>query len=502
VLSRADYAWQDKADNVINDFNNQGAYGRANASVALAEPAQARELAPDLDARPASRALTAGTRRADGRTRVPRRALTCSGACGLVLLAAAALLGAQEPPSPAAPPAPAASEPAPAPGIGRWFNPATAPFIPIPEIDTDPQSGLTLGLIPTWLSTNDREEIERIIAPDIIHSQYFGWGSRMRIFDYPSEDTQWSVVGGLKERVEREFDGRFVADQTRTGPLSWSVETIYDRSGTPRFFGIGNETPFANQTNYLDSQSLLDVVVARNFTRSLQLSYRMRVRYVDVLPGVLRGLPSIGTLFPGLKGIGNEHELQHTLMLTRDTRDSVVIPHSGARYIVYSGFVSGAWGSSVSYTYYGAEARCYWPLASNVTLAWHAAARYMPSAGNAPFWALSSLGGESSVTDEREPLRDDGPDRYMDRNLFASGAELRTRIGDLKAFGTDVGLELAPFVDAGKVFATAGTSPLSQLHNAVGVGVRGVASPYIVGYVDFGYGNGHAAVFSGINYPF
>ena len=37
---RADYAWQDKIQfNVINDFNYQGAYGTANARVALASRA-------------------------------------------------------------------------------------------------------------------------------------------------------------------------------------------------------------------------------------------------------------------------------------------------------------------------------------------------------------------------------------------------------------------------------------------------------------------------------
>jgi iron complex outermembrane recepter protein len=43
---RADYAWQDKIQfNIINDFNNQGAYGTANARVALASHARSWELA-------------------------------------------------------------------------------------------------------------------------------------------------------------------------------------------------------------------------------------------------------------------------------------------------------------------------------------------------------------------------------------------------------------------------------------------------------------------------
>src|SRR5256885_10455254 len=153
---------------------------------------------------------------------------------------------------------------------------------------------------------------------------------------------------------------------------------------------------------YVDNQALVAASIGRNFTPALQLAYVVRARYVEVLPGVLRGLPSIGTLFAGLKGIGSEHELQHTAMLIYDTRDSLIIPHSGARYIIYDGFVSRAAGSSVSYSFFGAEARYYRAFGPDVTLAWHAAVRYMPSAGNAPLWALSSLGGDPRGAPERE----------------------------------------------------------------------------------------------------
>jgi hypothetical protein len=126
----------------------------------------------------------------------------------------------------------------------------------------------------------------------------------------------------------------------------------------------------------------------------------------------------------------------------------------------------------------------------------------MPSSAEAPFWALSSLGGDRSISDEREPLRSAGADRYIDRDLFASGAELRKRVAGFAAFGTNVALEVAPFVDAGRVFANLGSNPLRRLHTAAGLGVRGVASPYVVGYVDVGAGDGRPVVFSGINYPF
>jgi hypothetical protein len=44
--------------------------------------------------------------------------------------------------------------------------------------------------------------------------------------------------------------------------------------------------------------------------------------------------------------------------------------------------------------------------------------------------------------------------------------------------------------------------PFTHLHLASGIGFRAIALPVVVAFVDFGYGQNGAAVFSGINYPF
>ena len=402
-------------------------------------------------------------------------------------------------PAPGAPPT--AANPPPR-GIARWLNPATAPFIPIPEIDVDPQSGVTLGVIATFLDVNEHGEIERITAPDVFHSQYFGWGAGLSLYGFPSEDDQWLVLGSVKQHVEYDVDARYLAGQTRATPLSWSLEAGDARIGTTRFFGLGNETPDYNESTYVREQASFAASIGYNFTQAMQLAYGARWRRVDVLPGVLKGIPSIETLYPDVNGIGNEHALEQSLTFTRDTRDALEIPHSGARYLLYAGFASRSLGSSVAYSFLGADAHCYFPLGSDFTLAWHGSVRYMPSAAEAPFWALSSLGGDRSIPNGREPLRSDGADRYVDENLIATGAELRMRVAGFGAFNTHVSLEIAPFIDAGKVFSNGPGNVLSEMHTAAGVGVRGVASPYVVGYVDVGYGRGKAVVFSGLNYPF
>ena len=65
----------------------------------------------------------------------------------------------------------------------------------------DPNNGTTVGILPTWVRTDANHDIDQIIAPDILHNAYFGYGMHMRFYAYPSEDEQWSVVAGIKERA-------------------------------------------------------------------------------------------------------------------------------------------------------------------------------------------------------------------------------------------------------------------------------------------------------------
>jgi len=80
--------------------------------------------------------------------------------------------------------------------------------------------------------------------------------------------------------------------------------------------------------------------------------------------------------------------------------------------------------------------------------------------------------------------------------------EVRRQVAAFNAFGTHLTLQVAPFYDAGRAFEHGSTFPIGRLHNVLGVGVRGIAAPFIVGYLDVGYGGEGAAVFTGIDYPF
>ncbi|MEP6884977.1 MAG: BamA/TamA family outer membrane protein [Gammaproteobacteria bacterium] len=421
------------------------------------------------------------------------------------LFAASWPAGAQVDPAPAPAPAPGPmpAPPARPPGwLARWFNPATAPFIPVPEIAVDPDSGTTLGLIPTWIQSDENREIRRIIAPDVIYSPNFGLGVHGRVFGYTSGDEQWSLVAGIKQRVERSFDAEFQRGRLRNERWSFSGAAIYDRNGTPRFYGIGNNSQRSAATNYTNQQELLQVQVGLNMTHAWQLLYTANLQIVDVLPGTLSKVDSIETRF-GAAVLGTITKTLNRLAVVYDTRDDLTVPSRGLQLIAYGGLASrGGLFNDSMYSEVGADGRSFLSVAKDTIVVTHLAIRYLPTAHNVPFWALSSIGGGDSVVGGTQPLRGFGLGRYYDRDSFSTSVEVRRKVLSFDATSTIVDVEVTPFIDVGRVFARSGTNPWSDLHHVVGVGFRGIARPFVVGYVDIGYGSEGVAAFTGLNYPF
>jgi hypothetical protein len=330
-------------------------------------------------------------------------------------------------PAPAQAPAPATPpSTAPAAALGSdlkrwltpatWFNPATAPFIPVPLISVDPDSGTTLGLLPVRLQTDENNDIRRIFAPDVLYNPYFGYGAHARVYAYPSEDEQWSVVLGGNERVQRQFDAEFQSGRLREHRWSFTGSLVFNRDGTPRFFGIGNDSPAIAETDYTEQQEWAQGQIGLNLSHTWQVLYTVRVRNVDVLPGTLAGIDSLETRFGRILGVGRGDEFLNRGSIVYDTRDDVTIPTKGMEWVAYGGMASrrGVFNDSL-YSEAGIDGRDFWPIAPATIIATHMSLRYMPDAHRLPFWALSSLGGDESQIGGDQPLRGFGPGRYYDR---------------------------------------------------------------------------------------
>ena len=217
----------------------------------------------------------------------------------------------------------------------NWLDPASWPAIPVPNISVDPTNGVTVGLIPTLLQHDSRGRIVRIVAPDIVHNDEFGWGGHMRILNFPSADRQWSVVAGVMQRVQSKLDAIYETGLLRTRRWSQSTELYYERSGTERFFGIGDETAYAAQSVYTGQTLRLQRRLGWNLTHAWQVAGTLIVQKVRVSAGQLPGIVSITNRFPSVLGIGTTHEVLERVSVTYDTRNDMTVPTHGIDIVVY-----------------------------------------------------------------------------------------------------------------------------------------------------------------------
>jgi hypothetical protein len=381
-------------------------------------------------------------------------------------------------------------------------DPNSWPFIPVPEVATDPNGGVTYGVLPVWLFTDDKNEISSILAPDINANSTLGPGGNFRYLAYPSSDTNWYAEAGAQETIARDIDIDYQTGREHKKWFSFEGRFFFERDPTERFYGVGNDSHFGNQTNYTTEQVYGEAIFGLNISERLQLSLTERPRFVRILGGGFTSVPDIHVLFPNQKGLAGGSEVLSQAMIQYDSRDSIDIPRSGTLGRLYYGNADRRFGSSISYNRFGGELRQYISVGQRVTFAGHIFNEYEPAGNEMPFWSQARLGGDESLLTDQETLRGYGAGRYIDNNLFVMNLEVRTRVWDKNVFGTHGILEIAPFAEAGRVGHEMSYNPFTDLHPVGGVGFRGIAEPFVVGFVDVGWGGEGAAVFSGINYPF
>jgi hypothetical protein len=381
-------------------------------------------------------------------------------------------------------------------------NPDTWPFIPVPEIATDPNGGTTAGILAAVLYTDSKNQITDIFAPDIETNTTLGPGGTFRYLSYPSEDTNWYVTAGGQRKIARRVDVDYQTGRKRKQWWSFEGRFYFEKDPTERFFGVGNDSRLGNETNYTTNQIYALGVLGLNFTEDLQLALSLRPRRVRIQHGAFDSIPSIFRFFPHQKNIEGGSEVLAQAVFSYDTRDSLLVPRVGGLSLVYFAIADRRFLSSVSYTRFGGELRRYYKISEKVTLVGHAFVEYNPSGSETPFWSMGRLGGQESLLTDQETLRGYGAGRFIDNNVAVASGELRTRVWDHDIFGTHGILELAPFFDVGRVAHSLGFDPFEATHTVGGIGFRGIAEPSVVGFVDVGYGGEGVAVFSGINYPF
>lgn len=373
---------------------------------------------------------------------------------------------------------------------------AETQYFPIPSVSTSKNDGNDAGLIVPILITEPDGELKYIVAPMFIENSFVGARGTLNIFRYESGGRELRFIGSFSEKIERKLVFNYIDPAFSSGRYSLNVGASFFKNATSRFFGISQETPLSNQTNYTDREIRANWRFGIHVNEVTQIAVGERYREVALQPGVVTRFPFTGQFFSTVDGVQGAAILGHRFTFYYDTRDNLVTPTDGMQATAYAELNQNLRNDvNPVYERYELEVKKLFPSESKRLILVVRGDLQTTFGNQVPFYELSSLGGQNN-------LRGFGVDRFIDKHLVVFNVEQRIHVLRTRIMNVAAEFEVAPFVDMGKVFSTFQKKQISDYKITPGIGFRGLVRPNVVGRVDYGYSNEGGAVFAGLDFPF
>ena len=379
--------------------------------------------------------------------------------------------------------------------------------IPIPAFADNRNEGYWAGGIMPILKADSKGDIGEMLVPQYLYNQNVGHYGSLNYFGYPSDTEQYHAFAWFGQRLDQGIDLGYKNFNAGGGRYILAADFTAFKNPFARFFGFGSRTIEAQETNYTSRELLVKLTAGIKLTPDLALMLTERYRNVRVDDGIVVSLPGTVQQFPAIPGIQGAQVLGHGLTLRYDTRDSQLMPTKGAYVNVLAEFnqnlkpdEENQWGHAAL------DARQYIPHSSGQMIfisrllfdGVFGQIEHRGTTPGVPFYEQATLGGEDT-------LRAFGRGRYIGSWAVLANLEERVTVLNKTMFDLNTHLEIAPFLDIGRVGRSSVKAEqqfLKQVQFSPGVGFRLLIKPTIVGRFDVAYGRDGSNVFVGLDYPF
>src|SRR5579884_1060516 len=369
-------------------------------------------------------------------------------------------------------------------------------LIPLPAFTYNRNERYWIGALVPILKSNEKGELQDIIAPQYLNNQSIGETFTLNYFGYPSDTEQYSAVLSYSTKIQRDIDLNYKNVGAGGGRYLLAGRVTWFKNAFRRFFGIGNETPESAESNYTSRETLVEATVGINVNPDVAVMWTERYHDVRTEEGAVSSLPQTKSLFPNLFGMQGAQIFGHKLTVRYDTRDKQLVPTRGTYVTLSMEFNQNVqhsqpdrwWRTTI-------DAHHFIPHAGDRMVF---VAHFLADTVNGhavPFYEQPTLGGENS-------LRAFGQSRFIDDTALLVNFEERIRVREQKIFDYLIDFEVAPFVDIGRVMTRFRLHDLDSTQVNPGPGLRVLAKPHVVGRFDIAWGQDGANVFVGLDYPF
>lgn len=370
--------------------------------------------------------------------------------------------------------------------------------LPLPVFAYSRNESYWVGTVVPVLQSNSKDELQDIYAPFYSHNQYVGETFGIYYYGYPSDTTQYSVTADYSTKIQRDIDLTYKNVGAGGGRYILAGRVTWFKNPFRRLFGIGNQTSESDETTYTSREGLVDLTAGIHINEDVALMWTEHYRDIRVDTGIVNSLPQAKTQFSRLQGMDGANVVGHKLTARYDTRDKQLISTRGTYVNLSVEFNQNLQHSRTNgWVRTTVDARHLFPHFDDQLVFM---ARFFVDTVNGhtqgiPFYERPTLGGETT-------LRGFGQSRFIDDTALLINIEERIPIKQLKVFDYLIDLEVAPFLDMGRVMSGFSIRDIQNFQVNPGTGLRILARPNVVGRLDIAYGRDGINLFVGLDYPF
>ncbi len=371
-------------------------------------------------------------------------------------------------------------------------------LIPVPVIHYSLNESYWVGAALPILESNAKGELQHIYVPFFSYNRYVQETPGLYYYGYPSDTAQYSVTADYSAKSQRDIDLTYKDVGAGGGRYILAGRANWFKNPFRRLFGIGNQTSESDDSSYTSRETLLELTAGINVNEDVLLMWTEHYHDIRTDPGIVSSLPQAQIQYRQLPGFEGANIVGHKLTARYDTRDKQLITTRGTYVNLSVELNQNLQHSGASpWVRTTLDARHLRPHFDDQLVF---VARFFFDTVNGrtqdiPFYELPTLGGETT-------LRGFGQSRFIDDTALLFNFEERIPVKQVKAFDYLVDLEVAPFLDIGRVMSGFSTRDLQDFQVNPGVGLRILARPHVVGRLDIAYGRDGENLFVGLDYPF
>lgn len=372
-------------------------------------------------------------------------------------------------------------------------------FFPVPVFETRPDEGESYGLMPVvLLSDRDTKAIRVILAAVGQYNSITRFGGAGVLFYYPDPhrrpDEVVELYFELAERYYRETTLRYFNPRFQK---NFYLDTAFVWLKTPfrRFYGFGAGSPENGESNFTSRNFSLDLTAGYYLAKHLRLNVAEHFLTTDLITRAFLNVSDTLTRYGGGAGVYDATNFAHEISASFDTRHNGEYSKQGIFAEAGYFFSHKNLGSDVTFQGFRVEGTFLKPWWDSRMVTVFRGSLKDIYGSNIPFYLQSSLGGD------RE-LRSYIPDRFTDNGKWIFSLEQRIRVLKKNIFGIPVEFHADPFFEVGRVFHNLENFSLTNLQPVVGLGLRGIVPPNVVGRLDIAVGREGYNVYTMLGYPF